>query len=44
MNNRPPDHRYPPATAIFTLLAFCAAGLIILITALNAYAEHITTP
>lgn len=42
--SRPPDHRYPPATAIFALIAWCAAGLIILITALNAYAEHNATP
>lgn len=42
--NRPPNHRLPPATAVFALLAFCAAGLILLITALNAYAEHTATP
>lgn len=41
--NRPPDHRYPPATSIFALLAFLTAGMFLLITALNAYAEH-TTP
>ena len=40
--SRPPDHRLPPATAIFALLAFCAAGMTLLIIALNAYAE--TTP
>lgn len=37
--NRPPDHRYPQASTVFALLAFCAAGLIILVTVLNAYAE-----
>lgn len=39
--SRPPDHRYPPATAVFALLAFLTVGMVILITALNAYAEYI---
>lgn len=40
--NTPPNHRYPPITSIFALLAFLIAGMIILITALNALIE--TTP
>lgn len=44
MKNTPPNHQYPPATAIFALLAFLTAGMLILITALNAYAEHNATP
>lgn len=42
--SRPPDHRLPPARSIFALLAFLTVGMLILITALNAYAEYINQP
>lgn len=38
MNNRPPNHRYPPITAMIALLIFCWGGLWLLIAILETYA------